>query len=135
VGVVYCQECGNPWGVMAVGEVADAALRDAFMEMWTERWQESSDDPRWTPELPDPNLPLPSEVECFWMTEADGAWLCDYIGHEPEVGDLPCWNEYHRGAVPVWWVRRRLRTFTRWDCCNLPNDPADSAGLYEPIPA
>lgn len=133
--MIFCQECGRPWGVQATGPEAIEGLRAAFMDQWVERWQDSADDPRWTPEPPMPDLPEPSEVKCFWITEASARWLSDYVGHEPEIGVPPCWNEYDQGSVPAWWVKGRLRPFTRWDCCNLPNDPADTAGFYEPIPA
>lgn len=127
--VIRCQECGMPWGAYGSGQ-ADALL-DEFRNEWAERWR---DDLRWEKrpmpvDPPDPGeLPPISEALAYHITDRDVAWMVDNGICEPEVADPPCWMEYWRGAVPEWWVRTRLRPWTRWDCCNLPTSPVD---LYD----
>lgn len=112
--VIWCQECGGPWGVLGEGREAD--LIAAFDVWWGERcvdefWPEVRDVPP-----PHDDLPTPRVYRVFWVTEADVRWLTD-MGHDLEIAGSGCWNVYHRGCVPEWWVARRLRLMTGWDCC------------------
>lgn len=120
--VIYCQECGGPWGVLGPDREAD--LIDAFDVWWAERCVKMTFPNVVTIPPPHDDLPAPATRQVFWMAEGDGRWLVN-IGHEPEVGDLPCWNVYHRGCAPEWWLDGRTRPATTWDCCSglpIPED-------------
>lgn len=57
--------------------------------------------------------------------------LCSGIGGIDVGVEAGCWYREDDHDLPRWWVEPRLRPFTSWDCCSLPSDPWDAAGLYE----
>ena len=127
--VIFCEECGKPWGARGHGQ-ADA-LVDAYHQWWADRWD---DDTRGTPHAGDPVPPTgviqpPENTHAVFVTEASARWL-DEIGIDVGV-EAGCWYRHPDHDLPAWWAEPRLQPFTSWDCCSLPDDPWDAAGLYE----
>lgn len=125
--VTYCQECGNPWGViLGLKEIpspehqsaAQTAMEESLCEILESGLGDS--DSCYAVNLTE--VPVVDLDEVVFITDATARFASEYFGAECVLGGS-VWQRRDDLDIPEWLLRGRKRRWAYvWDCCSLQPD-------------